>query len=233
VALCLLCLCAVVLFDASSELSDSEIDLTLVDSSGKSAPRNYSLDPLDDVYSVLSDEVGALSSASDSFSEEGAAAEQAKKTDRELAPEELEKEEAEAEEEDEDLSLAWNERFQEVVSRLLEQSTETPLQQRTDVNVQLLDLSQDFIYTAKTYGKIIISERYLPTSKKIIKPVDIGGHAGGTKVCLFVCACFLHARTRAYSACVLFLLLLLLFSAVFSVSSSSVHHSRYPVQVRR
>jgi hypothetical protein len=32
----------------------------------------------------------------------------------------------------------------------------------------------DFVYVAKTYGKIIILERFLPSGQKTIKPVDIG-----------------------------------------------------------
>ncbi len=36
-------------------------------------------------------------------------------------------------------------------------------------------------YTAKTYGKIIISEVYLPDREKSIKPADLGGGAGGIK----------------------------------------------------
>jgi hypothetical protein len=34
---------------------------------------------------------------------------------------------------------------------------------------------------AKTYGHIIISEVALPDEKKTIKPIDIGGLAGGQK----------------------------------------------------
>jgi hypothetical protein len=35
---------------------------------------------------------------------------------------------------------------------------------------------------ASTYGRIIISERALPSEKKTIKPADLGGVAGGDKV---------------------------------------------------
>ena len=35
-------------------------------------------------------------------------------------------------------------------------------------------LSRDFVHVAKTYGKIIISERFLPESHKTIQPVSVG-----------------------------------------------------------
>jgi hypothetical protein len=40
---------------------------------------------------------------------------------------------------------------------------------------------QDFIYSARAYGKIIISEAFLPDDKKTIRPSAIGGQAGGDK----------------------------------------------------
>ena len=40
---------------------------------------------------------------------------------------------------------------------------------------------KDFIQAAKTYGRIIISEVYLPSHKKTIKPINLGGVAGGEK----------------------------------------------------
>ena len=47
--------------------------------------------------------------------------------------------------------------------------------------MELINLIQDFISTCKTYGKIIISERYIQTSKKTIQPSIMGGAAGGEK----------------------------------------------------
>lgn len=41
--------------------------------------------------------------------------------------------------------------------------------------MELSQLAQDFVYVAKTYGKIIITERY--SSFKTIQPVDLGGVA--------------------------------------------------------
>ena len=46
---------------------------------------------------------------------------------------------------------------------------------------QLSALYRDFCYAAKTYGRIIISEKFLPDSDKTIKPVGAGGVAGGVK----------------------------------------------------
>ena len=48
-------------------------------------------------------------------------------------------------------------------------------------NAELLHLSQDFLHCARTYGKIIISERFLKEEQKTIKPVHVGGLAGGEK----------------------------------------------------
>ena len=46
---------------------------------------------------------------------------------------------------------------------------------------QLSSLYRDFCYAAKTYGRIIISEKFLPRDEKTIKPIDAGGIAGGIK----------------------------------------------------
>jgi hypothetical protein len=37
------------------------------------------------------------------------------------------------------------------------------------------------VYCAETYGRIIISENCLPDSERTIKPISIGGIAGGRK----------------------------------------------------
>ena len=75
--------------------------------------------------------------------------------------------------------LDWNYRFQNCVEGL--QSGETPgelLQAFSDLS----NLAQDFIHSARTYGKIIISEVFLPDNEKTIRPVPtLGGFAGGLK----------------------------------------------------
>jgi len=73
----------------------------------------------------------------------------------------------------------WNERFQLVSDALHRLDHNTSLQERIFHNTQLLELSQDFMYLAKTYGRIIISERYV--ENKTIKPINIGGEVGGEK----------------------------------------------------
>ena len=45
----------------------------------------------------------------------------------------------------------------------------------------LYHLNQDFLHHARQYGRIIISELYLPDDEKTIKPLRVGGVAGGSK----------------------------------------------------
>eukprot|EP01125_Pyxidicula_operculata_P017771 TRINITY_DN626_c0_g1_i2.p1 TRINITY_DN626_c0_g1~~TRINITY_DN626_c0_g1_i2.p1 ORF type:complete len:1906 (-),score=451.08 TRINITY_DN626_c0_g1_i2:60-5777(-) len=45
----------------------------------------------------------------------------------------------------------------------------------------LANLAKDFTSVAQAYGKIIISECFLPDSEKTLKPVSLGGLAGGKK----------------------------------------------------
>ncbi|KYQ99698.1 hypothetical protein DLAC_03638 [Tieghemostelium lacteum] len=76
--------------------------------------------------------------------------------------------------EDSDLSKEithWNELFQQILD--MDESEER--------SKKLATIANDFVYCADTFGKIIISELYLPVEKKTIKPVDIGGVAGGLK----------------------------------------------------
>lgn len=46
---------------------------------------------------------------------------------------------------------------------------------------KLTALVHDFRHAALVYGKVIISEKHLPVEKKTIKPVEVGGYAGGEK----------------------------------------------------
>eukprot|EP01125_Pyxidicula_operculata_P017085 TRINITY_DN5945_c0_g1_i2.p1 TRINITY_DN5945_c0_g1~~TRINITY_DN5945_c0_g1_i2.p1 ORF type:complete len:1909 (-),score=399.00 TRINITY_DN5945_c0_g1_i2:471-6197(-) len=70
----------------------------------------------------------------------------------------------------------WNERFQEA----WELPEDTP-DQKLEKYTKLSEIASDFVYAAETYGKIIISEFYLPNSLKTIKSANFGGIAGGTK----------------------------------------------------
>jgi len=65
----------------------------------------------------------------------------------------------------------WNEEFQAGLD----------LPEGTEKWETLSRLARDFVYCSKTYGKIIISEYYLPAGEKTIKPFNAGGLAGGTK----------------------------------------------------
>ncbi|KAM9964845.1 hypothetical protein ACTFIW_004637 [Dictyostelium discoideum] len=46
---------------------------------------------------------------------------------------------------------------------------------------RLSSLEHDFVYAAESYGRIIISENFLANELKTIKPVSVGGIAGGEK----------------------------------------------------
>ncbi|KAN0035447.1 hypothetical protein ACTA71_004717 [Dictyostelium dimigraforme] len=46
---------------------------------------------------------------------------------------------------------------------------------------RLSSLEHDFVYAAESYGRIIISENFLADELKTIKPVNVGGVAGGEK----------------------------------------------------
>lgn len=75
-----------------------------------------------------------------------------------------------------------NERFQLATQSIRQfRASITSANEKIQANMDLIRLYQDFIYSARLYGKIIISERYLPTKLKTIKPSLIGGMAGGDK----------------------------------------------------
>jgi hypothetical protein len=46
---------------------------------------------------------------------------------------------------------------------------------------RVIHIAKDFSYVAQTYGRIIITERFLTREEKTVKPIDIGGRAGGVK----------------------------------------------------
>jgi hypothetical protein len=68
----------------------------------------------------------------------------------------------------------WNTLFQSLPSHALRDANEEQCRQRS-----LFHLGHGFVSAAKTYGKIIISELSVPVSRKTIKPIDVGGIAGG------------------------------------------------------
>lgn len=84
----------------------------------------------------------------------------------------------------------WNTRFQSLVDRLRtseDQLSEFAEDVTADIakvatlNSELVELSQDFIEAAKRWGTIIIAEVYLPMEQRTIRPIKIGGVAGGDK----------------------------------------------------
>jgi hypothetical protein len=75
----------------------------------------------------------------------------------------------------------WIVGFHKSIQEIRHLSPNTRHDQRMQVYQQLANLGQNFIYTAKTYGKIIISEVYLEPDRKTIKPLEGKGFAGGDK----------------------------------------------------
>jgi len=73
--------------------------------------------------------------------------------------------------------MNWNQEFQDILE-LSEKTTEA-----SEIKYRrLAKLAVDFVETAKTYGKVIISEHFLPLAQKTIKPIThLGGIAGGEK----------------------------------------------------
>jgi hypothetical protein len=65
----------------------------------------------------------------------------------------------------------WNEDFQQLLQT----------EDNYDKFVNLGQLAQEFVYTAQTYGRVIISELSVPIQNKTIRPTSIGGAAGGEK----------------------------------------------------
>eukprot|EP01117_Protostelium_nocturnum_P004713 TRINITY_DN1709_c0_g1_i1.p1 TRINITY_DN1709_c0_g1~~TRINITY_DN1709_c0_g1_i1.p1 ORF type:complete len:1608 (-),score=618.00 TRINITY_DN1709_c0_g1_i1:52-4875(-) len=65
----------------------------------------------------------------------------------------------------------WNDEYQSILE----------MEDSKDKFESLKGLASDFVYAAETYGRIIISENCLPVSEKTIKPVSVGGVAGGQK----------------------------------------------------
>lgn len=69
---------------------------------------------------------------------------------------------------------AWDERFQEILD-LIHQD------RAAEAFPKLAILGEDFSNAALTYGRMIISEFSKPPEQKTIRPVRLGGVAGGEK----------------------------------------------------
>jgi hypothetical protein len=70
----------------------------------------------------------------------------------------------------------WSDRFQSLMELAESSTAHTTVKYRA-----LAALAVDFVECAKTYGRIIISEMFLPPSRRSIHPINIGGTAGGDK----------------------------------------------------
>lgn len=78
-------------------------------------------------------------------------------------------------------SMDWNAEFQSAVDEVNSLTMNHPYEKRITAYSKLGKLYQNFIDTATLYGKILISERYLPEECRTFKSCDIGGIAGGEK----------------------------------------------------
>jgi hypothetical protein len=77
--------------------------------------------------------------------------------------------------------------FTNELHNILESISDDRILQEYEKFDALLRLARDFKTAALAYGKIIISEKFLPEGQKTIEPVTkaVGGIAGGEKVCLW------------------------------------------------
>ena len=74
-----------------------------------------------------------------------------------------------------------NELFQRLSVDETVMDFENPTPQKKRLAVSLISLVEDFLETARHYGRIIVSEVFIPTKEKTIKPVSVGGVIGGEK----------------------------------------------------
>ncbi|KAH3765084.1 Histidine kinase A [Pelomyxa schiedti] len=80
------------------------------------------------------------------------------------------------------VSSDLNARFQSITERIhCLKFSEGKFDDKLGINQELSNLASDFIHIARMYGVIIINERYLPVSQKTVKPLSLGGIAGGDK----------------------------------------------------
>jgi hypothetical protein len=77
--------------------------------------------------------------------------------------------------------FTWTTRFHHCVEKLSKITMASQLDDRIEANTELMHLSDDFVHAARTFGRIIISEVFLPVKQKTIRPKTIGGIVGGEK----------------------------------------------------
>jgi hypothetical protein len=76
----------------------------------------------------------------------------------------------------------WTYRFQKFVRAVAAVNMDTPLEDVVAANTDLMNLSDDFVHASRTFGKIIISEVFLPAEQKTIQPMNLGGIVGGKNI---------------------------------------------------
>jgi hypothetical protein len=64
----------------------------------------------------------------------------------------------------------WNSRYQQAIEALRMFDGPVDIENSIDAHSNLVLLAQDFRYCCSIYGKIIISERFVPSDQKTIKP---------------------------------------------------------------
>jgi hypothetical protein len=82
----------------------------------------------------------------------------------------------------------WNKEFQSIMAAsqfLFSDAGDISAVDDWDKYGALSHLARDFIYASKLYAKVIISELCVPTEHKTIRPVKIGGIAGGSNFRIF------------------------------------------------
>jgi hypothetical protein len=73
------------------------------------------------------------------------------------------------------IHMSWNERFRRALSNFMEDMG-------GERSRELALVSHDFNFVSEMYGKLIISEYFLPDDEKTIRPLrNVGGIAGGAK----------------------------------------------------
>jgi len=79
-------------------------------------------------------------------------------------------------------------------------------EQMLEKQEKLSFLAADFVYMAKRFSKIIISEASVPNHQKTVKKCNVGGRAGGIKYIYngFVYSCFVPMNNTLTNDAVVF-----------------------------
>eukprot|EP01128_Nolandella_sp_AFSM9_P006750 TRINITY_DN3544_c0_g1_i1.p1 TRINITY_DN3544_c0_g1~~TRINITY_DN3544_c0_g1_i1.p1 ORF type:complete len:469 (+),score=102.11 TRINITY_DN3544_c0_g1_i1:92-1408(+) len=74
-----------------------------------------------------------------------------------------------------------NQRFQKVAQSIFSVTTYHNATHLIQLNLEFIDISKDFLHAARKFGKVIISEIFLPYDQKTVRPIQMGGVIGGEK----------------------------------------------------